>query len=440
MPLNDVGIEKDALFAELEALREADADWRHGRTFSLVYFAGESVLSVMRHAYAAYIHENGLSLDAFPSLRRMEGEVVANGCALFGASCGSITSGGTESVLMAVKAARDFGREKGIAAPRGNIVVPITAHPAFDKACHTLGIEIRKAPADAGMRADVRAMEALIDGDTMLLVASAFSFPHGVVDDVSAIAALAEACGTRCHVDACLGGMLLAFAGDAGFVVPPFDFCVPGVTSLSADLHKYGYTAKGASLVLYRDVALRRRQFFATLDWPGGIYASPTMAGTRPGGAIAAAWAVMRHLGREGYVSLTRRVLDTASVLRKGIAGIPGLALLGEPQFSVMAFRGVEAEGRPAPDIFAIEERMKRRGWHLDRIQRPAALQMIVSPAHVEAHRLFLADLADITAEVRATGAAAEADGAIYGALISLEDGALQRDLVLDWMDGANRG
>ncbi len=430
MPFPDSGTDARTLLDALSAARAKDADWRGGRTFSLVYFAGEEVLDVMRAAYAAYIHENGLSLDAFPSLHRFERELIAACSDLFGATTGSLTSGGTESIFLAVKAARDFARATRPQVTTPEILVPETAHPAFDKAAHVLGVGIRHVPVDAGYRADVSAMRAMVGPDTILLVGTAFTFPHGVVDPVREIAALATARGLLCHVDACLGGFVLAFAAEAGGEAVDFDFRVPGVTSLSADLHKYGYAAKGASLVLYRDRALRRHQFFATTEWPGGIYGSPTLAGTRPGGAIAAAWAVMNHLGREGYVRLTRVVLDTSCRLRDGIVAIPGLRLLGDPRHSVIAFTG------SGLDVYAVDERLRALGWHLDRLQRPAGLQMIVTPAHAAVVDAFLADLADTTREVREGGLAAAADGAIYGALTTLPDRGLVRELVLDWMDG----
>lgn len=433
MPFPDGGTDKRTILDALAAARAHDADWRGGRTFSLVYFAGEDVLEVMRAAYATYIHENGLSLDAFPSLRRFERDLIEGCSALFGAATGSITSGGTESILMAVKAARDFARATRPDVATPEILVPETAHPAFDKAAHTLGVRIRHVPVDAGFRADVDAMRAMVGPDTVLLVGTAYSFPHGVVDPIRDIAALAIERGLLCHVDACLGGFVLAFAAEAGGEAVDFDFRVPGVTSMSADLHKYGYAAKGASLVLYRDRALRRHQFFATTDWPGGIYASPTMAGTRPGGAIAAAWAVMNHLGREGYVRLTRTVLDTSRRLREGVAAVPGLRLLGDPRHSVLAFAG------DGLDVFAVDERLRARGWHLDRLQRPAGVQMIVTPAHAPVADTFLSDLAEATRAVREGGLAAAADGAIYGALTTLPDRGFVRELVLDWIDGLDR-
>jgi glutamate/tyrosine decarboxylase-like PLP-dependent enzyme len=290
----------------LKALKEKhrdDVDWRAGRTFSLVYFAGDEVSQLLEDAYTEFISENGLSPVAFPSLRQMETEVVSMAASLLGGDdevAGTMTSGGTESIMMAMKAAREWGRKKGVARPR--VVAPLSAHPAFDKAAHYLDVDLAHAPLAADFRVDVKAMERLVDERTVLLVGSAPSYPQGVVDDIPAIAALAKSRGLLCHVDACLGGFFLPFARTLGRPVPPFDFRVDGVTSMSADLHKYGYAAKGASVVLHRNAALRRNQFFTWSEWNGGLYASPSFCGTRPGGAIAAAWAVMHHLGEDGYL------------------------------------------------------------------------------------------------------------------------------------------
>lgn len=327
MRLPEKGTARDDLRRRMEELRSADADWRGGKTFSLVYYAGEEVLEVLKDATTAFLHENGLSLNAFPSLRRFEAEVLAMSADLFHGpeAAGSLTSGGTESILMAVKTARDHARATRPEVRDPEVLLPTTAHPAFDKAAHTVGVRAVHFPVGPDFRADVEAARRMITPETILVVGSAFAYPHGVVDPIPELAALALERGILFHVDACLGGYLLAFAEQLGHPVPVFDFRVPGVTSLSADLHKYGYAAKGVSAVLYRDRDLRRHQFFTFTEWPGGLYGSPTMAGTRPGGAIAAAWAVMQHLGQEGYLALTRTVLDTAAAIAAGLRGIPEL-------------------------------------------------------------------------------------------------------------------
>jgi len=254
-----------------------------------------------------FFSENALNPTVFPSLRRMETEVVAMTAALLGGdehTVGNMTSGGTESLLMAVLTAREWGRAHKPDVQAPEMVLPATAHPAFEKAAHYFGVRPVHVPVGPDLRADVERMRAAITPRTVLLVGSAPSYPHGVVDPIVEIAQVAQEHGLLCHVDACVGGFELPFLRRLGYPVPDFDFQVPGVTSMSADLHKYGYAAKGASVVLYRDSALRRHQFFAYTDWPGGVYASATLAGTRPAGPIAAAWAVLHYLGEEGYLAL----------------------------------------------------------------------------------------------------------------------------------------
>ncbi|MFY0575922.1 pyridoxal phosphate-dependent decarboxylase family protein [Cystobacter fuscus] len=302
------GMSHEDVLARMREMRTDDARWQEGRTWSLVYNAGEELRRVAAEAYTEFMSENGLSPLAFPSLRRFEAEVLTIAAELFhgDTAAGTMTSGGTESILMAIKTARDFARaERGITEPE--MVLPASVHPAFQKAAHYFGVKPLNIPVGADLRADVDAMRAAIGPRTVLVVGSAPSYPHGVVDPISELAALAQEKGVLFHVDACLGGFLLPFARRLGHAIPEFDFAVPGVTSISADLHKYGYAAKGASVVLYRTPELRRYQFFTFAGWSGGLYASPSMAGTRPGGAIAAAWAVLKYLGEEGYLRLSRR-------------------------------------------------------------------------------------------------------------------------------------
>jgi glutamate/tyrosine decarboxylase-like PLP-dependent enzyme len=430
-PFPTQGTPRSELFNRLKSMREGDARWREGRTFSLVYFAGEDVSAVARDAYAELIAENGLSPFAFPSLQRLEAEVVSACADLFhgGPDCrGTLTSGGTESILMALKTARDWGRaERGI--ERGEIVIPITAHPAFEKAAHYLDLTVHHAPIGPDFRVDVAAMEKLMGPRTVLVAGSAMPYPHGVVDPIEAIAALAKRRGVLCHVDACLGGFILPFARKLGRPIPAFDFEVDGVNSLSADLHKYGYAAKGASVVLYRDGALRKHQFFTYAAWPGGLYASPSMAGTRPGGAIASAWAVLNYLGEEGYLRKAKEVLETTDALIAGIRAIPGLRVLGAPHASVFAF---SSDGF---DVYALGDAMESRGWRLDRQHAPAALHCMVTPAHAAVVSPFLEDLHACVEAVR--GAPAEEDGAaaFYGMATRMKPEEAQGTL-RDFLDG----
>ncbi len=430
-PFPKQGTARADLFKRLRSLREGDARWREGRTFSLVYFAGEDVSAVARDAYAELIAENALSPFAFPSLQKMEGEVVSACADLFqgGDECrGTMTSGGTESILMALKTARDWGRaEKRIA--HAEIVIPLTAHPAFEKAAHYLDLTVKHAPMGPDFRADVGAMEKLIGPNTVLLAGSAPPYPHGVVDPIEDIAALAKRRGLLCHVDACLGGFILPFARKLGREVPKFDFAVDGVTSLSADLHKYGYAAKGASVVLYKDSALRKHQFFTYSGWPGGLYVSPSMAGTRPGGAIASAWAVLNYLGEAGYLKKAAEVLDATDLLMRGIRATPGLKILGSPHASVFAFSS------DTLDVYALGDAMEARGWRLDRQHAPIALHCMVTPAHTPVVLPFLEDLRACVDGLAKGGPTEDGAAAFYG-LAARMPAAEAQGVLLDFLDG----
>ncbi|MFQ5418204.1 MAG: pyridoxal phosphate-dependent decarboxylase family protein [Myxococcota bacterium] len=383
----------------LERMRERkadDADWEGGRTWSLVYPAGREVDDMLRAANELYLFENALNPFRFPSLRSMEDEVCAMTADLLHApedAGGAMTSGGTESILMAVKAARDRARaEKGILKPR--LLAPCTAHPAFAKACSYMGLELVQIPVGADKRADVAAAAKLIGDDTALVVGSAPNYPFGVVDPIPELAALAAEREINFHTDACLGGFLLPFLEELGEAIPPFDFRVPGVATISADVHKYGYCTKGASTITHRSKAhLHQYQLFVYDQWPGGLYGSFAMAGARPAAPIAAAWAIMNFLGREGYTKLARTICDTTRKLRDGIEAIPELSVWADPVMSVMSF------GSTTIDIAAVGDVMDERGWHLDRQNNPDALHMMISPAHADVADRFLADLREAAAD-----------------------------------------
>jgi len=390
MALPEKGIPRDELLARMRERKRADADWRGGRTFSLVYPAGEDVDELLREAAELYLFENALNPFRFPSLRQMEDEVVAIAAELLHAgpaAGGAMTSGGTESILMGVKTARERARtERGVTKPE--LVAPVSAHPAFAKAAHYLGLELRQVPLRPDFRADVDEARKLINENTALVVGSAPNYPFGVVDPIPELAALAAERGIAFHTDSCLGGFLLPFLEALGEKVPPFDFRVPGVSTMSADVHKYGYCIKGASVILHRDKAhLHQHQLFLFDRWPGGTYGSFAMAGARPSAPIAAAWAVLHGLGREGYLRLAREVRDTTRKLRQGIDAIPGLRVIGDPAMSVLAF------GSDAFDVFAVGDAMDAKGWHLDRQKGPSALHIMVSPEHAKIADRFLTDL-----------------------------------------------
>lgn len=383
----------DDLVAELEGGRGEDADWRGGRTFSLVYNPADPELERLQHAVAAeYLHENYLNPFAFPSLLKMEQEVVSAAADLLGRpeAAGKLTSGGTESIFLAVQTAREQAREeRGIAEPV--LVTASTAHPAFAKAAHYLDVEHVIVPVGDDGRLAPEAAAAALDHRTALLVGSAPCYPYGVIDPIPELASLASERGVLFHVDACLGGWLLPFWERLGEPVDPWDLSVPGVTSLSADVHKYGWSFKGVSVLLHRDDAQLRRQYFLYDAWPGGLYGSATTAGTRPGAPIAAAWATIRHLGLDGYLRLAGEVRTATKAFRAGIDAIPGIRITGDPVCSVME---ISSEG--AVDLGAVGDVMDDRGWKLDRQQ--GGLHLMLSPGHVAVAEAFLADLADAVA------------------------------------------
>lgn len=390
-----------SVLADMRQLRERDAQWREGRAWSLVYYAGDEVTDLLKEAYTMFFSENGLNPIAFPSLRRFEVEVVAMTASLLGGdeeTVGNMTSGGTESILMAVRTARDWARARNPANTAPEMILPHTAHPAFEKAGDYFSVKPVRTPVRTDFRAEVAAVRAAVTPNTILVVGSAPSYPHGVVDPIPELAQIVQENDILFHVDACVGGFMLPFVRRLGHAVPDFDFGVPGVTSISVDLHKYAYAAKGASVILYKDRGLRRHQFCVYADWPGGIYASPTMAGTRPGGAIAAAWAIMNHLGEDGYLALAETVMDTTIRLREGIEAIPGIQVLGDPAMSILAI------GSDRLNIYEVGDEMTLRGWYLDRQQFPPSLHLTVTHAHADVVDQFLDDLAAAVAAAKRFG------------------------------------
>jgi sphinganine-1-phosphate aldolase len=431
--LPESGVKKDDVFQTMEQYRADDADWKRAKTWSLVYFAGEDILEVAKEAYTRFFSENGLNPIAFPSLRRFERDVVQMSLSMMNAppeAAGSMTGGGTESLLMAVKTAREWARKTRPHVKEPEMLIPISAHPALEKAAHYFDVKSVHIPLGADYRADVEAAKGLVTPNTIMILGSAPAYPHGVVDPIAGLAAIAAKHGILCHVDACLGGFLLPFFPGIGRELPHFDFRVPGVTSMSADIHKYGYAAKGASVVLYRTRELRRHQYFSYADWPGGLYASPSMAGTRPGGAIAAAWAVMNYLGQKGYERLARETMATADALREGIDAIPELRILGKPDASVFAFDSEKV------DVYQLADAMEKKGYKLDRQQRPPSLHMMVTPAHAVIKDAFLAELRQGVLELSETKPVAEGAAAMYGMLGAAPDRAAVSGMLIDFMDG----
>lgn len=403
------------VMAALRALEASDADYHNARTWSLIYNAGPDVDEVLQAAASHVLLENALNPFAFPSLREMQRDVVAIVNDLLHGdehTGGTMTSGGTESIFMAVKTARDWMRAER-SVRHGRIVIPKTAHPAFVKAAHYLDLEWVQMPLRADLRTHAEDLEPLLTDDTVLVVGSAPAYPFGMIDPIPEMAAIAAEHGIPFHVDACLGGLLLPFLERLGYAVRPWDFRVEGVTSISADVHKYGYAVKGASVILHRPKSNLRYQVFQFADWPGGLYGTQAFLGTKPAAPIAAAWAVMHYLGEEGYLRLARQALEATERLAAGVRAIPGLHVWGQPDMTVLAI------GSHERNIFAIGDALNARGWHFDRQENPPAIHLMVSPRHALVIDEFLTDLRDAVA----TAAESSATVASYGDDVRAEAG-----------------
>ncbi len=404
------GIPWPELQSQLSEAGKNDVDWRNGRVPMFIHYAGDDVLEVAKQAYLMYFSENGLGLRAFGSLAQFEREVVEMGLGLLHGgegTRGAMTTGGTESIFLAVKAARDLALKRRPGIGRPQIVMASSAHPAFDKAAHFMGLQPVRTPLRADFCADPDAIAAAITPDTVMVVGSVPAFPHGVVDPIDQIAAVARARGVWMHVDACVGGYFAPFAQQLGVALLDWDFAVPGVTSISADLHKYGYAAKGASTLFFRDAESFAGMGWTFDNWPRGQYFTHTLVGTRAGGAIAAAWAVMKYLGVDGYQRITQRVLATRRALQHGAAEL-GLPTLGDPRLSILAY------GSPAHDIAGIAKALAARGWVPGLVTNPAGLHHMLNLTHEPVVGRYLDDLAAAMKDAGRSGATAQAVDARY--------------------------
>ncbi|MEJ0018438.1 MAG: aminotransferase class I/II-fold pyridoxal phosphate-dependent enzyme [Acetobacteraceae bacterium] len=399
----------DDVVASLEAMRAGDADWRNGRVPLYVFSGPPDVQEIGRQAFNIFFTENALGARrAFPSLMRMEQEIVGMGLDLFHApdgAAGNMTSGGTESIVMAVKACRDWSRaRRNDPAFRGTIVLPGTAHPAFDKAAALMDLTVRRVPARADFRADVPAMAAAIDDSTIMLVGSAPCFPFGVIDPLEELSALALKHDVWLHSDACVGGWMAPFAAEIGRDIPAFDLGLPGVRSLSADLHKFGFCPKPSSVVFYRSAALQAHQEMVFDVWPSGRFATQTLVGTRAGGAVAGSWAVMRYLGRTGYRRIARQVLAMRDAYVADLSAIPGMAIRGTPELAIIAF------GCDDIDMGKVATRLAERGWVPGMVRSPPSLHLMMSLHHEQARAAYVRDVAECVAAVRHDGTVRSAD------------------------------
>ncbi|MGB7872836.1 MAG: aminotransferase class V-fold PLP-dependent enzyme [Anaerolineales bacterium] len=428
------GRDRNDILHEMEALHNREQDqWEEGFVSGAVYHGDQEHIEFLNKVYAINSQSNPLHADVWPSATKFEAEIVAMTADMLGGTgqdvCGTVSSGGTESILLAMKTYRDRARQaKGITRPE--MVVPVTAHAAFDKASQYFNIKMVHIPVDENFRADVSAARKAITRNTVVVVGSAPAFPHGMIDPIETLSELARERGIGFHTDACLGGFVLPWAEKLGYTVPPFDFRLPGVTSMSADTHKYGYAAKGTSVVLYRGQDLRHYQYYTATDWPGGLYFSPTFAGSRPGALSAACWAAMTSIGAEGYLSATRKILETADAIKVGIRKIPELRILGDPLF-VIAFAS------DSLDIYKVLEAMSHNGWSLNGLHKPACVHLCVTLRHTQpgvAERFFQ-DLEAAVAYVKANPEEKGTMAPVYGMASTMPLRGLVSDMLKKYLD-----
>ncbi len=436
------GLERRHILRELSELAAIEEPrWRDGYASGAVYNGDADHVAFMNEAYAIHSQTNPLHPDLWPSQAKFESEIVSMTAHMLGAGalehpvgdplgiCGSVSSGGSESILLAMKTYRDWARaEKGITEPE--MVLPVSAHAAFHKAAQYFTIAMKQIPLDNDYRADIAAAKAAITPNTIVLVGSAPNFPYGTVDPIEELSELARSHGIGFHTDACLGGYFLPWVEKLGHAVPRFDFRLPGVTSMSCDTHKYGYAAKGTSVVLYRGHALRHHQYFTTSDWPGGLYSSPTFAGSRPGGLSAACWAALVSMGEDGYMKSTKAILSAVDTMKDGVRSIPELRLLGN-SFGVFAFASDEV------NVYEVLDVMASRDWSLTGLQKPPAIHVSPTMRHTQpgvAER-FVADLRDAVAHVKAHPGATNGMAPIYGMAASIPDRTVVHDMLKAYMD-----
>ena len=435
----EIGRANETIIAEMETLYNLEASrWEDGFVSGAVYHGDEQHIDFLNRVYAINSQSNPLHFDLWPSTTKFEAEIVSMTANMLGAEavenpedaiCGTISSGGTESIMLAMKTYRDWARDKR-RIKKPEMIIPVTAHAAFDKASQYFGIKLIQVPVDSSFRTDVKAAKRAITRNTIVIVGSAPAFPHGVIDPIEELSELARKRGIGFHTDACLGGFVLPWAEKLGYEVPPFDFKLPGVTSMSADTHKFGYAAKGTSAVLYRGNALRRYQYFTATEWPGGLYFSPTFAGSRAGALSSACWAAMISMGEQGYLDATKKILETAAEIKKGIAAIPELSVLGDPLF-VIAFAS------DAVNIYRVMDYMTERHWSLNGLHKPPAVHLCVTLRHTQpgiAER-FIEDLRSAVSHVRDNPDAEGGMAPVYGMAGTIPLRGLVADMLKTYLD-----
>ena len=428
------GRDRAEILREMEEIRaREESAWKDGFVSGGVYHGDEEHIEFLNQVYALNSQSNPLHADVWPSATKFEAEIVAMTADMLNGAdqqaCGTVSSGGTESIMLAMKTYRDWARDKkGITKPE--MIAPITAHAAFDKASQYFNIKTVHIPVDSNFRADVDAARKAVSRNTVVIVGSAPSFPHGAIDPIEELSELAREHQIGFHTDACLGGFILPWAEKLGYKVPKFDFRLPGVTSISVDTHKYGYAAKGTSVILYRGQELRHYQYYTTSDWPGGLYFSPTFAGSRAGALSAACWAAMTSIGAQGYLDAARKILATADAIKQGIGQIPELRILGEPLF-VVAFAS------DTLNIYKVLDQMTRRKWSLNGLHKPSCMHLCITLRHTQpgvAER-FIEDLKKSVAYVKAHPEEKGEMAPVYGMAATMPMRGLVSDMLKKYLD-----
>ena len=440
--LPEKGLSKDTILSDMKKMNTLESPrWESGFVSGGIYHGDQSHISFLNEVYTLNSQSNPLHSDLFPSATKFEAEIVSMVAGMLGKGkapgtdeiCGTVTSGGTESILLAMKSYRDQARaERGITRPE--MIIATTAHVAFDKAADFFGIKLIKIPLDSEYKMDLEKTRNAISRNTIVIVGSAPCFPYGVIDPIEGLSDLAFKHGIGLHVDGCLGGFVLPFAEKLGANVPPFDFRLRGVTSMSADTHKYGYAAKGTSVVLYRNEALRHHQFFTATDWPGGLYFSPTIAGSRPGALSAACWASLLSMGEQGYLDAVQAILSTAKKIKEGIKLIPELKIIGDPLWII-------AMASDSINIYEVLDQLSLKQWNLNGLHKPSSIHIALTLRHTQpgVAEKFLKDLQESVDYVKANPGQKGGMAPVYGMASSLPFRGLVSDILKKTLDAIYR-
>jgi len=425
-----LGMSHQEILKKMKELKDYELPkWKSGKISGAIYGADEKHYSLQSEVYSMFSITNPLHPDIFPSIRKFESEIIKMTRSMLHGDeqvCGAVTSGGTESIIMAVKAHRDYYSH----VKNPEMIVPVTAHAAFNKAGSYLGVKIVQVPIDQNGKASIDSVRKSVNRNTIMIVGSAPNFPHGIIDPIEELAAIAQKNGIGFHTDACLGGFFLPWVLEySNGKISNFDFLVPGVTSISCDTHKYGYSTKGTSVLLFKNQDLRHSMYFVFTEWPGGVYASPAMAGSRPGGLIACCWASLVAIGKDGFYEKSKNIYDTVQLVKEGIKKIPQLELVGDSFSNVLAFKARNL------DIFTISEAMKSRGYHLNNLQKPNCIHICFTANHSGKANYILKDIENSIADVEKNPSEFKESAAMYGMSGTFPDRTAVKDVATLYID-----